>query len=74
MSIFINTTTTLWADHGIVNIEATTLDPLEGYVHLEIDARQLLKDIPTLHELCLQAIKKEDKHIKEKYKQLKKKL
>tara|TARA_R100000544_G_C2221297_1_gene57732 strand:+ start:607 stop:831 length:225 start_codon:yes stop_codon:yes gene_type:complete len=74
MSIFINATTTLWADHGIVNIEATTLDPSEGYVHLEIDARQLLKDIPSLYEMCLLAIEKEDKHIKEKYKQFKKKL
>ena len=74
MSIFINTTTTLWADHGIVNIEATTLDPKEGYVHLEIDARELLKSIPSLYELCVQAIEKEDKHIKEEYKQLKKKL
>ena len=74
MSIFINTTTTLWADHGIVNIEATTLDPKEGYVHLEIDARELLKSIPSLYELCLMAIEQEDKDIKEKYKQLKKKL
>ena len=74
MSIFINTTTTLWADHGIVNIEATTLNPEEGYVHLEIDARQLLKDIPSLYEICLQAIQKEDESIKEDYKKFKKRL
>ena len=67
MSIFINTTTTLWADHGIVNIEATTLDPKGRLCAFKkLDARELLKSIPSLYELCLMAIEKEDKTYKRK--------
>tara|TARA_R110000782_G_scaffold214872_1_gene302635 strand:- start:581 stop:805 length:225 start_codon:yes stop_codon:yes gene_type:complete len=74
MEIYINTTTTLYSDFGEVIIEATTLDPDEGFVHVTFNARQLLKDIPSLHELCLKAIEKEDKFIEQKYKQFKKTL
>tara|TARA_R110001632_G_scaffold16427_3_gene53165 strand:+ start:1145 stop:1369 length:225 start_codon:yes stop_codon:yes gene_type:complete len=74
MEIYVNTTSTLYSDFGEVIIEATTLDPEEGFVHITFNARQLLKDIPSLYDLCKSAIEKEDKHIKEKYKQFKKKL
>ena len=74
MEIYVNTTTSLYSDFGEVVIQATTLNPEEGYVTITFDARTLLKDIPSLYEMCLLAIEKEDKHIKLKYKQFKKKL
>jgi hypothetical protein len=74
MEIYVNTTTSLYSDFGEVVIQATTLNPEEGYVTITFDARTLLKDIPSLHHMCLLAIEKEDKHIKLKYKQFKKKL
>ena len=74
MEIYINRTTTLYSDFGEVVIEGTTLDPDEGFVHITYDARQLLKDIPSLYVLCKQAIEKEDKFIEKKYKTFKKEL
>ena len=74
MEIYVNTTTSLYSDFGEVVIQATTLNPEEGYVTITFDARTLLRDIPSLYELCLMAIEKEDKHLKVKYKQFKKKL
>ena len=74
MEIYVNSTTSLYSDFGEVVIQATTLNPEEGYVTITFDARTLLKDIPDLHHMCLLAIEKEDKYIKLKYKQFKKKL
>lgn len=74
MEVYVNYTTSLYSDFGEVIIEATTLDPEEGYVHITYNARQLLKDIPALHQLCKMAIEKEDKFIEKKYKQFKKEL
>lgn len=74
MEIYVNTTSTLYSDFGEVIIEATTLDPEEGFVHITFNARQLLKDIPSLYDLCKSAIEKEDKLIEKKYKNFKTKL
>ena len=57
-----------------VHLEVTTLDPEDGYVYIEVNARELLSDIPSLHYFCKEALKKEDSNLKQKYKEFKKTL
>ena len=58
MEVSIKETTSLWSTRGVVHIEGITYD--DEVVYLEIDARQLFTDIPSLYTMSKQAIKEED--------------
>ena len=63
MEVSIKETTSLWSTRGVVHIEGITYD--NEVVYVEIDARQLLADIPSLYEMSKQAIKQEDEYMYE---------
>tara|TARA_R110001606_G_scaffold43772_1_gene115547 strand:+ start:1885 stop:2121 length:237 start_codon:yes stop_codon:yes gene_type:complete len=71
---FLDRISSISASNGVVHLQVTTLCPEDGYIDIEVNARELLNDIPSLHYFCQKAIKEEDKSIKEKYKQFKKQL
>jgi hypothetical protein len=58
MEVSIKETTSLWSTRGVVHIEGITYD--DEVVYVEIDARQLLADIPSLYTMSKQAIKESD--------------
>jgi hypothetical protein len=58
MEVSIKETTSLWSTRGVVHIEGITYD--DEVVYVEIDARQLLTDIPSLYAMSKQAVKEED--------------
>ena len=58
MEVSIKETTSLWSTRGVVHIEGITYD--DEVVYVEIDARQLLADIPSLYVMSKQAIKEDD--------------
>ena len=74
MELFLDRIATIHASSGVVHLEVTTLDPEDGYVYIEVNARELLSDIPSLHYFCKEALKKEDSNLKQKYKEFKKTL
>ena len=49
MELFLDRIATIHASSGVVHLEVTTLDPEDGYVYIEVNARELLSDIPSLH-------------------------
>ena len=71
---FLDRITTIYQTRGVIHLQVTTLNPEDGYINIEVNARELLNDIPSLHYFCKKAIKEEDKHIRQKYKQFKKEL
>lgn len=68
---FILKTVELHSTNGVVHLRAIGYDPEDGYIDIEWDARSLLEDIPSLHTMCKQSIKQENKWIKKKYKKFK---
>ena len=72
--VFIKATTSLHSTNGVVHLQAVGYDPEGGYINIEWDARELMNDIPSLYTICKQAIKKEDKSNKKKFKEFKKQL
>ena len=71
---FLDRITQISSSNGVVHLQVTTLCPEEGYIDIEVNARELLNDIPSLHYFAKAAIKEEDKYNKEKYKKFKKEL
>ncbi len=71
---FLDRISSIHASSGVVHLQVSTLNPEDGYIDIEVNAKELLNDIPSLHYFCKKAIKEEDKNIKEKYKQFKKQL
>ena len=69
---FILKTTELHSTNGVVHLQAIGYEPEDGYIDIEWDARSLLEDIPSLYRMAKQAIKQEDKYLKDKYKDFKK--
>jgi len=67
MDAFINYTTCLHSTRGVVHIEGVSLDPEEGYINLEFDARALLNDLPHLYSMCKQAIKQDEEYQHKKF-------
>ncbi len=63
MEVSIKETTSLWSTRGVVHIEGITYD--DEVVYVEIDARQLLNDIPSMYAMSKQAIKEEDQYMYE---------
>jgi hypothetical protein len=62
MEVAIKETTSLWSTRGVVHIEGITYD--DEVVYLEIDARQLYNDIPSLYTMSKQAISEDDQQIR----------
>jgi len=71
---FLDRIASICASRGVVHLQVTTLNPEEGYIDIEVNARELLNDIPSLHYFCKKAIKEEDKSTKQKYIEFKNKL
>ena len=71
---FLDRITSIHSSTGVVHLQVTTLNPEENYIDIEVNARELLNDIPNLHYFCKKAIKLEDKNIINKYKEFKKTL
>ena len=71
---FLDRITSMHSSNGVVHLQATTLNPEQGYIDIEVNARELLNDIPSLHYFCTKAIEEEDDSIKEKYIEFKKTL
>jgi hypothetical protein len=71
---FLDRITSMHSSNGVVHLQVTTLDPEQGYIDIEVNARELLNDIPSLHYFAKKAIKKEDEYIEEKYIEFKKTL
>ena len=71
---FLDRITSIHSTTGVVHLQVTTLDPEDGYIDIEVDARELLNDIPTLHMFAKKAIKLEDQRLKQRYKDFKKTL
>ena len=71
---FLDRIASIHSSNGVVHLEVTTLDPEQGYIDIEVNARELLNDIPSLHYFCTKAIEEEDDSIKEKYRKFKKTL
>ena len=65
-------TTGLSKSKGVIHIEAIGYDG-ETYF-IEWDSYAMLEDIPSLHYFAKEAIKEDEKAIKEKYKEFKKTL
>ena len=71
---FLDRIVSICATNGVIHLQVTTLNPEDGFIDIEVNARELLKDIPSLHYFCKKAIKEEDKSTKQKYKEFKNKL
>jgi hypothetical protein len=71
---FLDRIVSICASRGVVHLQVTTLNPEEGFIDIEVNARELLNDIPSLHYFCKKAIKEEDKSTKQKYIEFKNKL
>ena len=54
---------------GVVHIEAVTIDPEQGYINLEWDAKRLMEDLPSLYRMCKQAIEQDEAYTKEKFRE-----
>ena len=78
MDVIIDKTISLWKTSGVVHIEFTGLgmesSKYEQTHYMEIDAEQLLDDLPSLHRLCVEAIEEKRKDRIKKYKEFKKSL
>ena len=78
MDVIIDKTISLWKTSGVVHIEFTGLamesSKYEQTHYMEVDAEQLLDDIPHLHRLCVEAIEEKRKDRIKKYKEFKKSL
>ena len=71
---FLDRIASIHSSNGGVHLQVTTLDPEQGYIDIEVNARELLNDIPSLHYFANKAIEEEDDSIKEKYRKFKKTL
>ena len=71
---FLDRITSIHSSNGVVHLQVTTLEPEQGYIDIEVNARELLNDIPSLHYFCTKAIEEEDNRTKEKYREFKKTL
>ena len=71
---FLDRITSIHSTTGVVHLQVTTLSPEDGYIDIEVNAKELLSDIPNLHYFCKKAIRQEDKNISNKYKEFKKTL
>ena len=71
---FLDRIVSICASRGVVHLQVTTLNPEEGFIDIEVNARELLNDIPSLHYFCKKAIKDEDKATNQKYIEFKNKL
>jgi len=71
--VFILKTVSLHSTTGVVHIESVGFDP-EDSAYIEIDARALLEDIPSLYKMAKQAIKQEEEYELKKYVDFKKEL
>ena len=70
---FLDRISQISSSNGVVHLQVTTLCPEDGYIDIEVNARELLNDIPSLH-YCTKAIKEENNYLKEKYIKFKKTL
>jgi hypothetical protein len=71
---FLDRIVSIYSTNGVVHLQVTTLEPEQGYIDIEVNARELLSDIPSLHSFALKAIEEEDNRTKEKYREFKKTL
>ena len=71
---FLDRINSIHATTGVVHIQVTTLNPGEGYIDIEINANELMNDIPSLHMFAKKAIKLQDQMLKQTYKEFKKTL
>ena len=71
---FLDRITQIYSTKGVVHLQVKTLDIEDGYIDIEVNARELLYDIPSLYDFAKRAVKEEDKYIKKKYKEFKKEL
>tara|TARA_B110000208_G_scaffold74473_1_gene95774 strand:+ start:355 stop:591 length:237 start_codon:yes stop_codon:yes gene_type:complete len=71
---FLDRITQIHSSNGVVHLQVTTLEPEQGYIDIEVNARELLNDIPSLHYFCTKAIEEENDYLKEKYRKFKKTL
>lgn len=71
---FLDRINSIHATTGVVHIQVTTLNPEEGYINIEINANELMNDIPSLHMFAKKAIKLQDQMLKQRYKDFKKTL
>lgn len=62
MEVSIKETTSLWSTRGVVHMEGITYD--DEVVYLEIDARQLMQDIPSLYTMSRDAIKEDEEQLR----------
>ncbi len=69
---FLDRITQIHNSNGVVHLQVTTLCPEDGYIDIEVNARELLNDIPSLHYFAKKAIKEEKEYNKMKYKKFKK--
>ncbi len=71
---FLDRISQISSSNGVVHLQVTTLCPEDGYIDIEVNARELLNDIPSLYYFAKAAIKEEDNYLKEKYTKFKKTL
>jgi len=71
--VFILKTVSLHSTRGVVHIESIGFDSSDS-AYIEIDARALLEDIPSLYKMAKQAIKQEEEYELKKYVNFKKEL
>ena len=71
---FLDRIASIHSSNGVVHLQVTTLEPEQGYIDIEVNARELLNDIPSLHYFCTKAIEEENDYLKEKYRKFKKTL
>ena len=74
METYITNTVELYSTNGVVHMTAVGLDPEQGYIHIEWDARALLNDLPAFYRMAQQAIKQEDQYQTKKFVEFKKQL
>jgi hypothetical protein len=70
---FIIKTMSLHTNPDVVHIETIGLCDEENMI-IEWDARSLMEDIPSLYQMCKQAIKQGEEHERKKYKKFSKQL
>lgn len=71
MEAYITNTIELYSTNGVVHMTAVGLNPEEGYIHIEWDARALLNDLPSFYTFCKKAIKQEEEYQNKKFKDFK---
>ena len=71
---FLDRIVSIHSSNGVVHLQVTTLEPEKGYIDIEVNARELLNDIPSLHYFAKKAIEQENDYLKEKYRAFKKAL